>query len=196
MSKADRTRQYILERIAPVFNQKGFDGTSLADVTEVTGLTKGALYGNFADKEEIATEAFKYSMRKVRELVGQRLSSAPTYRERLSALMDFYSSYVFSPPIPGGCPLLNSSVEVDDHRSAMRRIVVKELTNTVTFIEGLFEKGIEAREFREDINPKELAYTIFCAIEGALIFSRVERSREPMDIIVKHCNRILDNITI
>ena len=196
MSKAERTRQFIVERIAPVFNQKGFDGTSLADVTEVTGLTKGALYGNFTDKEEIAMEAFKYSMRKVRELVAQRLSNTLTYRERLSALMDFYSSYVFSPPIPGGCPLLNTSVEADDHRTSMRRIVVKELTNTVAFIEELFEKGIDAREFRGDINARELAYTIFCAIEGALIFSRVERSREPMDLIVKHCNRILDNITI
>lgn len=85
MSKAERTRQFIVERIAPVFNQKGFDGTSLADVTEVTGLTKGALYGNFTDKEEIAMEAFKYSMRKVRELVAQRLSNTLTYRERLSA---------------------------------------------------------------------------------------------------------------
>ena len=196
MSIAVRTRQHIMEKTAPVFNRKGFDGTTLADLTGATGLTKGALYGNFVDKEEIAMEAFKYSMRKVKEMVYQHLSGTPDYRERLSALFDFYASYVFNPPIAGGCPLLNTSVEADDHHTSMRRVVTKELTNTINFIRDLIEKGIDAKEFRADIETKELAYTIFCAIEGALIFSRVEKSREPMDLIVKHCNRILDNITI
>jgi len=185
-----------MEKTAPVFNRKGFDGTTLTDLIGATGLTKGALYGNFVDKEEIAMEAFKYSMRKVKEMVHQHLSGTPTYRESLSALFDFYASYVFNPPIPGGCPLLNTSVEADDHHTSMRRVVAKELTNTINFISDLIEKGIDAKEFRADSETKVLAYTIFCAIEGALIFSRVERSREPMDLIVKHCNRILDNITI
>jgi hypothetical protein len=102
---------------------------------------------------------------------------------------------VFNPPIPGGCPLLNTSVEADDHRLSMRRIVVKELRSTISFVQELIEKGVEANEFRSDIQPKEIAYALFCAIEGALIFSRVERSREPMDLIVSHCNNILDHIT-
>jgi AcrR family transcriptional regulator len=185
-----------MEKTAPVFNRKGFDGTTLKDLTGATGLTKGALYGNFVDKEEIAMEAFKYSMRKVKEMVHQHLSGPLTYRQRVSALLEFYASYVFNPPIPGGCPLLNTSVEADDHHTSMRRVVTKELTNTINFISHLIEKGIDAGEFRPDTETKALAYTIFCAIEGALIFSRVERSREPMDLIVKHCNRILDNITI
>ena len=185
-----------MEKTGPVFNRKGFDGTSLADLTGATGLTKGALYGNFADKEEIAMEAFKYSMRKVKNMARQHLSETSTYKERLSGLLNFYSSYVFNPPIPGGCPLLNTSVEVDDHHTPMRRIVVKELASTVDFIRDLIQKGIEANEFSSDVDPRALAYTIFCSVEGALIFSRVERSREPMDLIVKHCNKILDNITI
>jgi TetR/AcrR family transcriptional regulator, transcriptional repressor for nem operon len=185
-----------MEKTGAVFNRKGFNGTSLADLTAATGLTKGALYGNFADKEEIAMEAFKYSMRKVKEMVRQHLSKPSTYKERLSNLLNFYSDYVFNPPIPGGCPLLNMSVEVDDHHTAMRRIVVKELTSTIDFIRDLIEKGIEADEFRPDIDPRALAYTMFCSVEGALIFSRIERSREPMDLIVTHCNEILDNITI
>src|SRR5262245_13558435 len=59
MTKAQRTRLHIIEKTAPLFNMNGFDGTSLADLCRVTGLTKGALYGNFLDKEELATEAFR-----------------------------------------------------------------------------------------------------------------------------------------
>jgi AcrR family transcriptional regulator len=184
-----------VEKTAPVFNRKGYDGTSLADLTGVTGLTKGALYGNFIDKDEIAAEAFKYSMHKVKELVRQHLSASLTNKERLSALLDFYAKFVFRPPIAGGCPLLNTCVEADDHRTSMRRVVVAELTDIISFICDLIESGIKAKEFRPEVESREIAYTIFCAIEGALIFSRVEKSRQPMDLIIRHCNKILDNIS-
>jgi AcrR family transcriptional regulator len=195
MTKADRTRLHIIEKTAPVFNRKGYDGASLAELAEAAGLTKGALYGNFADKEEMALEAFKYSTAKVKELVHRELEGGGTYRAQLSALLGFYSKYVFDPPIPGGCPLLNTAIEADDHRTSMRRVVVKELMSCISFISDLIRQGIKTKEFHPDTEPTEIAYTIFCAIEGALMYSRVERSREPMDIIIKHCEKILDQIS-
>jgi len=194
--KAARTRQFIIEKTAPLFNMKGFEGTSLSDMERATNLTKGSIYGNFRDKEEIASEAFKYSMQKVKALVRSKVDAEPTNKEQLIALLEFYASYFFDPPIKGGCPLLNTAIEADDHRLAMRKVVVKELTSTIDFIAGLIKKGITAKEFKHDADPRALAYSFFCAVEGAVIFSRVERSREPMDIVVAHCKGVLDKISL
>ncbi|MEZ0131178.1 TetR family transcriptional regulator [Flavobacterium sp. LBUM151] len=60
MSKADRTRQFIIEASAPLINKKGMAGTSLSDIMEVTKLAKGGIYGNFESKEEICRESFLY----------------------------------------------------------------------------------------------------------------------------------------
>lgn len=196
MTKSERTRAFIVEKTAPLFNTKGFEGTSLSDLTEATGLTKGALYGNFSDKDEIAVEAFKHSVKTVKRMVREHLLPGKSYRKQLSLLLDFYAKYVFEPPVVGGCPLLNSAIEVDDHRTSMRGIVASELVSTIDFITSLLTKGIRAKEFKKDIKPRQLAYTFFCSVEGALMFSRVEKSREPMDIIVKHCKKILDDISI
>jgi len=196
VSKAEQTRQFIIEKTAPLFNKKGFDGTTLSDLTKATGLTKGALYGNFRDKEEIGMEAFRYSIRKVKEEARAHTTGAGTYKKQLSALCDFYAEYVFDPPVAGGCPLLNTAIEADDHRTSMRRVVTEELLSVTQFIEDLITQGIRVGEFRTETRAKELAYTFFCAIEGAIMFSRVERSREPMDLIVKHCKKILDQISI
>ena len=196
VTKAETTRQFIIEKTAPLFNKKGFDGTTLSDLTKATGLTKGALYGNFRDKEEIGAEAFRYSIRKVKEGVRTHMAGAGTYKKQLAALLDFYAEYVFDPPVAGGCPLLNTAVEADDYRTSMRRVVVEELLSTTRFIEDLITQGIRTGEFKPDTNAKTLAYTFFCSVEGAIMFSRVERSREPMDIIVKHCKIILDQISI
>lgn len=196
MTKGERTRQHIIEKTAPLFNARGFDGTTLAELTEATGLTKGALYGAFADKDEIALEAFRYAIAKVKELVRVHLERARTNKGQLIALLEFYASYVNKPPVPGGCPLLNAAVEADDHRTGMRKVVARELTDTVDFIAGLLREGVKAGEFKKNINERELAYTFFCCIEGALMFSRVERSQEPMDIVVKHCKGILNKISL
>ena len=55
LSKAERTSQHILETAAPVFNRLGYASTSMAEITKATGLTKGAIYGNFENKREIST---------------------------------------------------------------------------------------------------------------------------------------------
>lgn len=193
--KADKTRRYILERAAPLFNTKGFEGTSLADLERATGLTKGALYGNFADKDALASAAFSFAMEEVKERIRNLLAPVPTFKGKLIALLEFYAQYVLTPPIAGGCPLLNTAVEADDHRVSMRSVVVKELMFVVDFIALLLENGIKAGEFRKDIDTRALAYTSFCAVEGAIMFSRVEGSREPMEIIINHLKNKLDQIT-
>lgn len=195
MSKSARTRQHILERTAPVFNSKGFSGTSLADLTAVTGLTKGALYGHFKGKEEIAVEAFGHAVRVVREQVRRNLSGKLSHRDRLLGLLEFYAGYVLHPPVAGGCPLLNTAVEADDHLKFMRRALRKELGATVAFIQRLLDNGIAAGEFRSVPDTRALAFVIFCSVEGAIMFSRIERSAEPMNYIVGHCRQMLDQIS-
>lgn len=60
-TKAERTTQYIIETVAPIFNKYGYVGTSMSHLTEATGLTKGAIYGNFENKEALALASFEYN---------------------------------------------------------------------------------------------------------------------------------------
>ena len=193
--KGARTRQLILEKAAPLFNKRGFEGTSMAELEKVTGLTKGALYSHFGDKDTLADEAFRYATGTVKDLITDLLISIPTNKGKLFALLDFFAGYVLTPPIPGGCPLLNTSVEADDHRISMRRAVGSEIRRVVNFIATLIASGIRSGEFKKEADARQLAYLFFCSIEGAIMFSRVERSAEPMKIIVNYCKNKLDQIS-
>lgn len=193
--KGAQTRQFILERAAPLFNKRGFEGTSMAELEKATGLTKGALYSHFGDKNSLADEAFQYAVGTVRELIKDSLASIPTNKGKLFALLDFFAGYVLAPPIPGGCPLLNTSVEADDHRVSIRPVVGREIRRVVDFIAKLLRDGIRSGEFMKDTDARQLAYVLFCAIEGAVMFSRVEQSPEPMKLVVKHCKNKLNKIS-
>lgn len=173
----------------------GFDGTSLSDLCKVTGLTKGALYGNFVDKEELATEAFRYTISKMRSVGSRSMLSQASYRRKLDALLAFFLQAVLDPPVRGGCPLLNTAVEADDHRPSMRKVVVEELEKSVNSMTKLLDKGKESGEFRKDFNSREMAMFFFCAIEGAIMFSRVSASTKPMSIVTKQLHSMLEEIT-
>ena len=57
MSKGDQTRERIIAKAAELFNQRGLEGTSMADLMEATGLEKGGIYRHFPSKEAVAAEA-------------------------------------------------------------------------------------------------------------------------------------------
>ena len=67
MTKGERTRLEIVRNAAPLFNTKGYEGTSLSDLMAATGLQKGGIYRHFASKEELAGEAFDYAWRRAFE---------------------------------------------------------------------------------------------------------------------------------
>lgn len=196
MNKAQRTRRHIIEKTAPLFNMNGFDGTTLTHLCKATGLTKGALYGNFADKEELATEAFRYTISRMRAAGSRNMRSQTSYTKKLDALFSFFLSAVLNPPVRGGCPLLNTAVEADDHRPSMRKVVVEELEKSVNSMTKLLDKGKAAGEFRNDFHSREIAMLFFCSIEGAIMYSRVSSSDHAMKVVVRNLRSILKSISV
>lgn len=195
MTKSEKTRQFIIEKTAPVFNQNGFAGTSLTALQNATGLTKGSLYGHFEDKEAMAVAAFEYSMQQVRSQIIDRLKALESPKDKLMALFSFFAEYVFNPPIPGGCPLLNNGVEADDHHISMKKTVSREIQRSVNFIIRLLEEGKRLNEFKKNFESKEVALVCFSAIEGAIMISRVSSSDSSMKAVVKYCSGVLDQIS-
>jgi AcrR family transcriptional regulator len=61
VNKADETRNFIIEKAAPIFNMHCYRGTTMSQLTEAINMTKEAICDNFSDKDEIALAAFDYN---------------------------------------------------------------------------------------------------------------------------------------
>lgn len=194
MTKSERTRAFIIESTAPLFNTKGYDGTSLYDLCEATKLTKGALYGNFKDKDDLFNAAFQFAIRRMKEEGSKHIDRASTNHEKLKALLEFFTRYVLDPPVKGGCPLLNNAVDADDHRPQMKKVIARELQKQVDYITKLLEDGKAAGEFNKNFDAREFALLCFCAIEGAIMFSRVSSSEEAMNAVSANLSRLIDSL--
>lgn len=162
-----------MEKTAPIFNMKGYAGTSLSDMTDATGLTKGSIYGNFESKDEVALAAFDYNLAKVSSIIKAEIDKQPTVKEKLLVYVDVYDNFMNYPFPEGGCPVLNTAVEADDTHPGLKKKVVEAILKWKNNITKLLEQGIEQKEFSKTLNAEQTALTLIAMIEGAIMISKV-----------------------
>src|SRR5690349_16028700 len=163
MTKAERTKHFIVEKAAPIINKKGMAATSINDITEATSLTKGSVYGNFESKDEICLEAFDYLVKRVAADMSMAMSRAVTNRDKLFALFDYYLSTI-SQQNSYGCPLMNFGTEADDTNPVVKQKVNKAILTTQNIIAKIIHAGIAAGEFKSSFEADTFAIKAFAMI--------------------------------
>ena len=176
--KAERTTAYIIETVAPIFNKHGYIGTSMSDLTEATGLTKGAIYGNFENKEALALSAFEHNRNMLLRAIDNALETGDEALARVYALLNFYRQYdVFTLPM-GGCPILNVGVDAQGNN----KLLAAAVKETVKEIEGKIALVLENGANRNDIKlpgpPLQFAKQLFTMIQGAVAMSTMMQDRK------------------
>jgi AcrR family transcriptional regulator len=180
MSKAEITKAYIIEKSAPIFNTKGFAGTSLNDITEATGLTKGAIYGNFEDKNEIALAVYNYNVANMKRRMNEAIDSKEMGYDKLFAYTDYYRRTWEKVFERGGCPVLNASVEADDNLPFLKRSVQNTIKGWIKSISDIIELGKEQNQIKKDVNSAKYATTIITLIEGGIMMAKINNNHEPL----------------
>lgn len=173
VSKSERTKQFIVERTAPVFNAKGYAGTSLTDLTSATGLTKGSIYGNFENKDEVALAAFDYNFNRVTLYIRDRILATDNAIERLLVYPNVYRDFLKIPFLKTGCPLLNTSTEADDTHPKLRARAAKALAFWKESIENQIKRGIKRGEIKAGTDATKIAVVLMSVIEGAIMQAKV-----------------------
>lgn len=190
-SKAERTKQFIIEKTAPVFNAKGYAGTSLTDLTDATGLTKGSIYGNFENKDEVALAAFDYNFQKVTNYLKSRILSTDNALERLLVYPTVYRNFLIIPFLQPGCPILNTATESDDTHPLLKQKVADALSFWRKSLENQIKRGIERNEIKLDTNPTEIAVIMISLIEGAVMQSKVTGKPTQLRIAMNYLENLI-----
>ena len=195
ITKSERTREYIIESTAGIFNTKGYSGTSLSDLTEATKLTKGSIYGNFENKEEVALAAFDYNWKTVQDIVKGEMADKDSYIGKLMVYVSTYESF-FKYPFPqGGCPILNTATESDDTHPALRKKAAEALVLWKNSIIRLVECGIQAGEIKNDTDAEEVALTIMAMIEGIIMITKATGNKNYWHKVTRSVEKFIIGIT-
>lgn len=194
LSKAERTRNFIIEATAGIFNTKGYAGTSMSDITEATGLTKGSIYGNFENKEEVALAVFDYNYGRVTKIIQQRMQEAHTCYDQLMVYARVYDRFSNNTFPQGGCPILNTAIEADDTHALLKEKAANAVLKWKKTIEDIIKKGVQTGEFKEGIDHTQLAVSIIALIEGGIMIAKVTNSQTSFHKVLNTVEMLINTI--
>jgi TetR/AcrR family transcriptional repressor of nem operon len=189
MLKGEQTRRKIIEKAAPLFNKRGFNGCSMQEISAATGLEKGSLYTHFNNKEELAAEAFDAAWAHSSKARAGNLDQVSGSIEKLKLHID---NFVSKPPFAGGCPLLNTAMDADDGNRALYQKAQDALNGWVALLRQIIEQGQESGEVRRSVDAEALSTLVISLLEGAYFTSRLQKSKAALRMAQQHLERYLD----
>lgn len=194
MTKSEQTKAFIIEKTAPIFNSKGYAGTSLTDLTDATKLTKGSIYGNFANKDEVALAAFDHNLQKMNGVFLREMAKYSSAKDKLLVYGKVYADFDNYPFPAGGCPILNTGTESDDTHPELRAKVAAAINGWKNKLMSILEEGIKNKEFGKSIPSEQIAVTIIALVEGGILIARTTKKASYRALIVQSLEQYIRQI--
>jgi TetR/AcrR family transcriptional repressor of nem operon len=186
MRQPEATKANILKKSGHLFNTQGYKSTSISDITTATGLTKGAIYRHFKNKNELEKEALLFLSQSMFGHLRDRIKKVTTAPAKLRALFRFFETYISNPPIKGGCPLLNVSTEADDAHPSLRKQAVLILDLLRGSIITILSNGVKHGQLKPGIKKEYYASVIIAMLEGAIMMSKLRGNNEDIRLCIRH----------
>jgi AcrR family transcriptional regulator len=179
--RALRTRQQILEAAAQAFAERGYPAVTILDVAELAGLTKGAVYFHFANKEALATAVsegfYAHWPRLAQEVAESGLPPLARLRELLlRTAADFQQDMV----VQAGARLQIERALVGPD------LLPAPFTTYRTLLGELLTQAQEQGELRPDADPAALCDVLESAMFGAQHISWVQTGRADLVERTRH----------
>jgi TetR/AcrR family transcriptional repressor of nem operon len=194
MSLKDR----IIHESLRQFSTKGFMSTSISDILEAVGASKGGLYNHFKSKEDLFFAALSEARKiwRQRNLAGLDQLARPL--DKLKKLLENYRDHYLadSENFPGGCIFVTLAVELNDQQPHLAKEVNEGFERFKGMIRRLLDQEKEAGHLGDGVDTGMVAEMIFSGILGACVAYTSDKSRENLDRHIKGLIAFLTMISI
>jgi AcrR family transcriptional regulator len=182
VAKGTRTRQNIIEKTLQLFCIKGYYNTSIKDILEATGLTKGGLYGHFSSKEEIWYAVYDAALATWRQVIFKGIQSNSSPLERIETLIrNDIKNKLGNDIFEGGCFFHSMLVELSGQSDKMSRHILAGFMQLAGLLCAWLEQADQQGMLKQGLNFKEIANYIIISLNGAAALYASSRDQAILD---------------
>jgi TetR/AcrR family transcriptional repressor of nem operon len=178
-TKGEMTRGKILDEATQVFHRKGFLTTTINDLLDATGITKGNLYFHFASKEDVGLEVLRRAQSAFRGFLDDALQG-----ETPGAKLDNFFSHAMernrSKGFVGGCLFGNTALEASDNAPPFAELVSEVFAEWIAKLQETIQAAQASGQVRQDLPASALAELVVGTIEGGIMQSRLKKEEGPL----------------
>jgi len=165
------------------FWSKGYEGTSLTDLTEAMGITRPSLYAAFGNKEALFRQALDLYEREKQAYVGKALE-APTAKGVAERFLRGALENCTGECEPRGCLGVISSTACGADAECIRQEVVERGRKVQALIIARVEKAIEDGDFDGPVDPEAITKYMMAVLQGLAVQAGAGATREELERVV------------
>ncbi|HZR27669.1 MAG TPA: TetR/AcrR family transcriptional regulator [Terriglobales bacterium] len=184
MSKALNTRDRLIDSARYLFWERGFAGTSMADLLAHAGVNSGSFYHFFESKEALLRAVLEGYLGALRPMVVD-----PAFAEteepvgRIFAILAGYRGRILQTECKYGCPLGRLALEIDPENRPAHKLIAENFQGWIAAIRECVEQIKHRLPKNTDLDA--LSTYVLAVMEGGVMLSRSYGSVEPFDRAVK-----------
>lgn len=180
-------REHVLEKVKHLFWDKGFNGTSMQDLVDVTGLNRSSLYNSFGNKKALYELVLSQYQEEGNLFFEDALSQKENAFEAISFIFDMLLKSIINDVEGKGCFNMNCTTELSRTDIGIRAFLTSRQEHTISVFKTLVEKGQEEGAINKEDSSENYGYYLFSAFQGLRMTGMLTREQ-------KKLKKIADNI--
>ncbi len=185
------SRQEILRTSARLFQQRGYDATSMNDVAAALKLSKGGLYHHFQSKDEILFEIMNHAMELTEERVLAPVRGIADPVERLRALIRLHIEVVLSPADREITVMLHENHPL---QPSFRKRINTRKKDYIHFVENLIAEVQRTRQAKGNVSPRAAAFALLGMINWIYQWYKPEGELQAHSLVPQFTDMVFGGI--
>ena len=177
----------IIDESLRLFSVKGYINTSVTDILEASGASKGGFYNHFASKEALFHAALSKARQLWREKNLNGLTSIDPPLLKIKKILENYRDHYLTDQnnFPGGCIFVNLAVELNDQEPDLAAHVNEGFTRLKQMIIRLLEEANESGALVATSDIRQVTELIFSGLLGACVMYTSDKSEKNLNYTIQ-----------
>jgi AcrR family transcriptional regulator len=173
-----------LDQALQVFWSKGYEGTSLTDLTTAMGINRPSLYAAFGNKEELFRKALDRYAEGPAAHVSEALAE-PTARGVAERLLGSIADSLSNPRNPRGCLMVQGALSCSETAEPIRQELISRRAVSQDHLRQRFERALTEGDLPASADPADLARYITTVCQGMSIQAAGGAGRDELRRVVE-----------
>jgi len=180
-----RTREFdeekVLEAAMQLFWEKGYEATSLSDLTARMGIQRPSIYSTFGDKKELFEAALRRYTTSRAANIRARLQSHVSVKQAFATFFEEVIQAEYTKDLSNGCFCINTMVELAPHDERFEILTREHQLYLAVIFQETIERGVQAGELEADTDAKSLAQALIVSLIGLTVMMKSQPQRSFVD---------------
>ena len=184
-------REAVLQKAMNVFWEKGYYGTSMQDLVDVTGLNRSSIYNSFGSKLELYQHTLSHYQKEASGVFQKALLRAGDPLEAIRLIFEGFLAEITSDVNGKGCFVMNCKAEMGNRDGDIRKWLLDTQEHHLALFQDLIGDGQEQGIINKDQARKSYAYFVLNAFQGFRMTGILVKDRKVLQEIIENTIKVI-----